>query len=50
MDDSFNLIWELALHCWQLWGITIFLIVPLFLAVVAAWDFFIWLDEKGGGR
>jgi hypothetical protein len=50
MDDSFYLFFELALHCWQLWGITIFLIIPLFLVVVAAWDFFIWLDEKGGGR
>jgi hypothetical protein len=50
MDDSFCLFFELALHLWQLWGITIFLIIPLFLVVVAAWDFLIWLNEKGGGR
>jgi hypothetical protein len=39
--ESLWLFFDLAMHCWQLWGVTIFLIIPLFLA---------WLDEKGGGR
>jgi hypothetical protein len=48
--ESLWLFFDLAMHCWQLWGVTIFLIIPLFLAVVVAWDFLAWLDEKGGGR
>ena len=50
MDDSFHLFFELFLHLWQLWGLNCFLILPLFLGVVAVWDFVAWRNEKGGGR
>ena len=50
MDDSFNLFVELFLKLWQLWGLNCFIILPLFLGVVAVSDFLSWLREKGGGR
>jgi hypothetical protein len=50
MDDSLHLFFELFLKLWQLWGLNCFLILPLFLGVVAVSDFLSWLREKGGQR
>jgi hypothetical protein len=50
MSEALNLIWEFALHCWQLWGVTVFFILPLFLGVIAIWEFSEWLEKKGGKR
>jgi hypothetical protein len=40
--EDFPVIVELALRLWQLWGMALFLILPLFLIAPAVWAFAAW--------
>ena len=45
MIEALDLILELGLRLWQLWGVA-FVILPFSLAVIAVWDFADWHKNR----